>query len=701
MDAYLAKTLVAMAVTLSPAMSFAATYYVRADGQAQTKGEATGCGSASTALDLPLPGSMTFSPGDIIVLCHEGGVFRAGLTVSSNGTSGSPITYDGRGTAVVSGADLVTGWSPDVGSVYQATVDWEPQQVFVDGVFANRKPNRSEVTSDLDWYWDSGTSTLYLYDDAGNPDGRQSPGVEAGRRGNAITMSEKEHIVITGVQVAHANTYGIFTWISSHVTVRQCILEWNWHAGFASGSNVGYSHITVEDSIARYNGSQGITAILGGGTASYLTYRRNQAYENGTYQGEDYEPQHAWTGGIKAWGPSGMTHLVVEHNEVHHNGYAGGPTGNGIWFDFASATSADDANIIRHNLVYENQKNGIFIESSNYCHVYGNVLYDNAKIGEQGVYTNAGIRVDARQDSTADHNRVYNNTVVGGQHGIHLSTYNPGAGLSISNNEVKNNIFVGTVSAKLRADTGGDNDGVYGSGNVYENNALGPEGADFVYWGGWMSTYAEWEAAYGGSTASIREDPLLHDVGAHQYWLRDGSPAIDAGLDLGADFAMALHSTSSWPDAVVLGDQATAGSGWEVGAYVFGDPCVPTTCEVEGADCGSLDDGCGAQLDCGTCTAPEVCGGTGTPNVCGPDECVPATCEQLGSPCGLVPDECGGELDCGPCGGGSEDSSGCDCRAAGKGRSGGGRWHVAAFPLMIYYLRRRKKRFVTRASTPT
>jgi hypothetical protein len=46
-------------------------------------------------------------------------------------------------------------------------------------------------------------------------------------------------------------------------------------------------------------------------------------------------------------------------------------------------------------------------------------------------------------------------------------------------------------------------------------------------------------------------------------------------------------------------------------------PCVPTTCAARGADCGSLLDGCGGTLTCGTCTAPATCGGSGTPNVCG------------------------------------------------------------------------------------
>lgn len=42
------------------------------------------------------------------------------------------------------------------------------------------------------------------------------------------------------------------------------------------------------------------------------------------------------------------------------------------------------------------------------------------------------------------------------------------------------------------------------------------------------------------------------------------------------------------------------------------DACVAVSCTSKGATCGSLDDGCGKTLDCGSCTAPEKC----VANVC-------------------------------------------------------------------------------------
>ncbi len=86
--------------------------------------------------------------------------------------------------------------------------------------------------------------------------------------------------------------------------------------------------------------------------------------------------------------------------------------------------------------------------------------------------------------------------------------------------------------------------------------------------------------------------------------------------------------------------------------------CTPKTCANYPSNaCGPLPDGCGGVLTtCGTnsngsCTAPQTCGGGGTPSVCGGSSgCVPKTCGQLGAQCGPAGDGCGGVIpDCGPC----------------------------------------------------
>jgi MYXO-CTERM domain-containing protein len=98
--------------------------------------------------------------------------------------------------------------------------------------------------------------------------------------------------------------------------------------------------------------------------------------------------------------------------------------------------------------------------------------------------------------------------------------------------------------------------------------------------------------------------------------------------------------------------------------------CSPITSCPAGDNCGTISNGCGGTLSCGAaCTAPQSCGGGGTPNVCG---CTALTKCPAGDNCGSVSNGCGGMLSCGPacaapdtCGGGGTANV-CGCTALTK-----------------------------------
>ena len=48
-----------------------------------------------------------------------------------------------------------------------------------------------------------------------------------------------------------------------------------------------------------------------------------------------------------------------------------------------------------------------------------------------------------------------------------------------------------------------------------------------------------------------------------------------------------------------------------------GGTCTPTTCAAQGKNCGTISNGCGGALSCGTCSGSQTCGGGGVANVCG------------------------------------------------------------------------------------
>jgi hypothetical protein len=87
------------------------------------------------------------------------------------------------------------------------------------------------------------------------------------------------------------------------------------------------------------------------------------------------------------------------------------------------------------------------------------------------------------------------------------------------------------------------------------------------------------------------------------------NPGLDCGTDRPTLDQLYLCQLSATSDA----DRHACFAGCTLAQQ----PCTPTSCQAQGASCGSISDGCGGSLDCGGCAAPETCGGAGTPNVCG------------------------------------------------------------------------------------
>jgi hypothetical protein len=105
------------------------------------------------------------------------------------------------------------------------------------------------------------------------------------------------------------------------------------------------------------------------------------------------------------------------------------------------------------------------------------------------------------------------------------------------------------------------------------NDYFSASGTPFS-WGGTAYSFSGWQSAASQDAHSLNVDPGLVNASAltstGNYSLLAVSPAIDAGVNLGSAYENGLAATSSWPGGVSLLNQNSFGSGWEIGAYVFG-----------------------------------------------------------------------------------------------------------------------------------
>ena len=89
--------------------------------------------------------TVTFLPGDS-VLFLSGNIFRGQINLLNGGDENSPIyfgTYGGANPAIISGAELVTGWSVYLGDIYKAPFTGFASQLFMNGkrMTISRYPN--------------------------------------------------------------------------------------------------------------------------------------------------------------------------------------------------------------------------------------------------------------------------------------------------------------------------------------------------------------------------------------------------------------------------------------------------------------------------------------------------------------------------------------------------------------------------------
>jgi hypothetical protein len=545
----------------------ATNYYLRAGGTAANKGAAAGpCTTASATMSMATHNAATFSAGDTIYVCNDGGTIRSQLVVPSSGSSGNPIIYASGQTAkpVITPSLLITGWSLHSGSIYQASYAATTRDVWEDNKYLPSAASLGALTAGT-WYNDTSAHLLYVWTlDGSDPTGHVMEAC-SNVLDSAVSLTSISYVTFQDliVEKGSATTIGIIQGKSaSNVIMSRLEIRYGGYQTYGL-EFTGGDHNTIQDSVVHDIRNDGIYFRV---ASTYASVLRNTVYNIG--QNTDAGDNGAICLGGFPVGDSGYG--LVEGNLVYNIGQSDVVTGHNhpIEIDRSSHT------VVRYNVVHDTIKGAISVGGTSDEHqtdtdIYGNLVYDiNLSYGAH-TGQGAAILIDS-----AERIKVYNNVVWN----IGDSNYTAGiwvdgtAGQTLDSIAIFNNI-IGPVTASSGSYRRTFQRGANATyTNLTDNNNIFYDPAGIILLNG-ASTYtslATFQAAMTPQeSASLNSDPLFVNASAGNFTLLAASPAIHAGSNLGSPYNLGLLSRSSWPSSVVIGDQNAYGTAWEIGAFIF------------------------------------------------------------------------------------------------------------------------------------
>jgi len=352
-------------------------------------------------------------PGDTITLLP--GVYRERLVVRRSGTADAPITIRAAqpGTAVLTGADVVSGWTPDdeTGSVWRkhglglqlpralgkGLLAGRSEQVFVDGIMLRQVLHRDQMVSGTFCY-DEAADVMYIAPhvftgeqregamvfDSGAITGnkawevrRDDPEtawqfllkpfrpeehvIEVTMRSNILALGDEEqreqvaHVRVQGLRLrasADKPQRSMATLIGKHLVLEDCVLDY----GAARGLTVRGEDVHVRRCRVQHNGQMGFAVV---GSARFVMEQCRVCYNN--YKHADFVCFE--NGGCK---------IVRTSDSVLRQVVCIGNDGPGLWFDIDN-----ERNVIERCWCEGNSGPGIMYEISKTGVIRNNICVRN------------------------------------------------------------------------------------------------------------------------------------------------------------------------------------------------------------------------------------------------------------------------------------------------------------------------------------
>jgi hypothetical protein len=394
------------------------------------------------------------------------GTYREGVTMSGSGRDTTfPITFQAAttGTAIISGADVWTGWKVYTPNTKIYTHAWgnkwglcplddgshEPppeedivrrrEMAMVNGTLMSQVMSLSAMRVGT-FYVNESNSTIYLWPPTGTDINTAT--VEISTRPDLFTLDGKSNIVLRGLTFQYSSACRADSGVTvlnqaSNILVDNSFFYWN---NASALKFIHTTYMTIQNSIFNHSGVRGTKGV----NTKYDLWQNNQTNFNG------------WRGAqgvFYYWGAAG-THFNGSHEQTFKNNISAYNQTFGFHWD------TDAQNVVADSLVAsQNQLAAGFIEQSEGPFTVSNSSFCNGNPSTGA--NNVGFEVRNSTNVTLTGNTYLNNVdqllVIGTVGGIKITNWETGQlyNLITNNLMLNNNIISGGSTVFSDGDLGG------------------------------------------------------------------------------------------------------------------------------------------------------------------------------------------------------------------------------------------------------
>lgn len=512
---------------------------------------------------------------------ERGGTWVGQIVVAVNGSSGNPITLTAYGSGArpilttkttLPGWDTGGNWTDTGGNVWSKALSINSQntnyRVWPNGTEYSRAVNAAAVTSTKRVSYNVDVAaTLYVYATS-NPASFYSLIEYSGIIDATLQLNGPDYITVSELDIRGGAGASIDVVAANHITIENCNIGWDGaRIGIRKSSNCDDIIIqdnTIDsgdrlpDNFLSARGTDDGINIYGGGATNWII-RRNTIQDWG----------HSCVGMDVFSGTASNIEVYDNKLTAENVDYC-----RGIGFDAITGSNPTNIKIYR-NLIYKTNVQ-VQLNCPN-LEFYSNIINGTTNSTTANAGSGRGIAIQGYSGRSPINMKIYNNVIANCEsEGLRIARsvgYEMATG-----NEITNNIFYN--NGELSPDAFDDaqiiivpNPGTTITGNTFRNNLLYKSGVtDRIVYdsrnvANVFMTIAEFNARNGSDsdviTGNLSADPLFVDNNA-DFSLQTGSPAKNAGIDLGSPYNVGLIA-STWPDDVNTGLQT---GDWNLGSYV-------------------------------------------------------------------------------------------------------------------------------------